>query len=164
MKFFINKTLVNNIFLLKKNVKWFSPLYELRNKVFFVRLPSIEQNLSYWPQIQTQEFIKFSEHSFYKKPPGQFLTSSTMYCSYTINPFLANVPILYPPPPPSLKTPENQRFSGAFKGYKMGTLARNGLTKPTDFASDTSDSFNLKQILFIQEGYNESLVGILGMQ
>ena len=38
------------------------------------------------------------------------------------NPFLANVPILYP-----LKTPENQRFSGVFRGYKMGTLARNGL-------------------------------------
>ena len=39
-----------------------------------------------------------------------------------VNPFLANVPILYPP-----KTPENQRFSGVFRGYKMGTLARNGL-------------------------------------
>ena len=26
-----------------------------------------------------------------------------------------------------LKTPENQRFSGVFRGYKMGTLARNGL-------------------------------------
>ena len=38
------------------------------------------------------------------------------------NPFLANVPILYP-----LKTPENQRFSGVFRGYKIGTLARNGL-------------------------------------
>ena len=38
------------------------------------------------------------------------------------NPFLANVPILYP-----LKTPENQRFSGVFRGYKMGKLARNGL-------------------------------------
>ena len=35
-----------------------------------------------------------------------------------INPFLANVPILYP-----LKTPENQRFSGVFRAYKMGTLA-----------------------------------------
>ena len=34
------------------------------------------------------------------------------------NPFLANVPILYP-----LKTPENQRFSGVFRGYKMKTLA-----------------------------------------
>ena len=39
-----------------------------------------------------------------------------------LNLFLANVPILYP-----LKTPENQRFSGVFRGYKMGTLTRNGL-------------------------------------
>ena len=39
-----------------------------------------------------------------------------------VNPFLSTVPILYP-----LKTPENQRFSGVFRGYKMGTLARNGL-------------------------------------
>ena len=43
-----------------------------------------------------------------------------------LNPFLNNVPILYP-----LKTPENQRFSGVFRGYKMGTLARNGLTNCT---------------------------------
>ena len=39
-----------------------------------------------------------------------------------LHPFLANVPTLYP-----LKTPENQRFSGVLRGYKMGTLARNGL-------------------------------------
>ena len=39
-----------------------------------------------------------------------------------INPFLANVPILYP-----LKTPENLWFSSVFRGYKMGKLARNGL-------------------------------------
>ena len=39
------------------------------------------------------------------------------------NLFPANVPILYP-----LETPENQRFSGVFRGYKMGTLAGNGLT------------------------------------
>ena len=26
-----------------------------------------------------------------------------------------------------LKTPKNQRFSGVFRGYKKGTLARNGL-------------------------------------
>ena len=40
-----------------------------------------------------------------------------------INPFLANVPILYP-----LRTPENQRFSNfffcVFKGCKMETLAK----------------------------------------
>ena len=38
------------------------------------------------------------------------------------NPFLANVPILYP-----LETPENLWFSGVFRGYKMETLAKNGL-------------------------------------
>ena len=40
-----------------------------------------------------------------------------------LNLFLANVPILYP-----LKTPENQIFSGVFKGYRMGTFARDGLS------------------------------------
>ena len=45
-----------------------------------------------------------------------------VYTMILVNPFLANVPILYP-----LKTPENQRFSDVFRGYKMGTLARNGL-------------------------------------
>ena len=40
---------------------------------------------------------------------------------FRINPFLANVPILYP-----LKIPENQRHSGLFRGCKMGTLAKNG--------------------------------------
>ena len=39
-----------------------------------------------------------------------------------LTPFLVNIPILYP-----LKTPENQRFSGVSRGYKMGILARNGL-------------------------------------
>ena len=38
-------------------------------------------------------------------------------------PFLANVLILCP-----LKTWENHRFSDVFRGYKMETLARNGLT------------------------------------
>ena len=36
--------------------------------------------------------------------------------------FLANFLILY-----AVKTSENQRFSGVFKGYKMGTLIRSGL-------------------------------------
>ena len=40
-----------------------------------------------------------------------------------INPFLATVPILYP-----LETPENQRFSDAFTGYKVETLVKNGFT------------------------------------
>ena len=33
-------------------------------------------------------------------------------------------PILYP-----LKTPENQRFPDIFRGYKLGTVARNELLK-----------------------------------
>ena len=39
-----------------------------------------------------------------------------------LNVFLANVTILHP-----LKTPESQRFSGVFRGYKMVTLARKKL-------------------------------------
>ena len=38
----------------------------------------------------------------------------------TINQFLANIPILYP-----LKTSENRKFSGVFRGYKIVTLGRN---------------------------------------
>ena len=41
------------------------------------------------------------------------------------NSFLANVPILYPP----LKTPENQTFSGVFRGYEVGILAKNWLNR-----------------------------------
>ena len=36
----------------------------------------------------------------------------------SVNPFLANVPILN-----SLETPENQWFSGVFMGFKMEILA-----------------------------------------
>ena len=41
-----------------------------------------------------------------------------------VNTFLASVTILYP-----LKTPENQICSGVFRGYNIGTLARNALIK-----------------------------------
>ena len=44
--------------------------------------------------------------------------------SVDINPFLTNIPILYP-----LKIPENQRFSGDFRGYKMEALAKNVLKR-----------------------------------
>ena len=43
-----------------------------------------------------------------------------LYVKNCFNPFLANVSILYP-----LKTPENQRFFGVFRGYKIRTLAWN---------------------------------------
>ena len=41
-----------------------------------------------------------------------------------VSTYLPNVPILFP-----LKTPENQRFSGVLRRFKIGTLARNGLRK-----------------------------------
>ena len=47
-----------------------------------------------------------------------------------INPFMANVPITCP-----LKTPENLSFSGVFRGYIMGTMARNGLIITTLFTN-----------------------------
>ena len=49
---------------------------------------------------------------------------STVYKLNKVNPFLANVPILYP-----RKTPENLWFSGVFRRYKMGKFVRNGLIK-----------------------------------
>ena len=42
-------------------------------------------------------------------------------CHEKVNAFLTNVSILYP-----LKTTEQQRCSGVLRGYKMGTVARNG--------------------------------------
>ena len=41
-----------------------------------------------------------------------------------VNSFLSSIPILYP-----RKTPENIWFSSVFRGYKMATLAKNGLMK-----------------------------------
>ena len=50
-----------------------------------------------------------------------------MYCKRRLkksrfNQLLANIPTSYP-----LKTPENVWFSGVFRGYKIGTFARNEL-------------------------------------
>ena len=54
------------------------------------------------------------------------------------NPFLANAPILY-----LLKTPENLWFSGVLRGYKMGTLARNGISEKWSGFKQTNTSSNL---------------------
>ena len=45
------------------------------------------------------------------------------------NPFLVNVPILYPP-----KTPDKESFSGVISGYKIETLAQGGLRLNRFFA------------------------------
>ena len=52
------------------------------------------------------------------------LTKQSDDTNNVFNPFQANFPILYP-----LKTPENIWFSSVFRGYKMGTLAGNGLNE-----------------------------------
>ena len=44
-----------------------------------------------------------------------------LWWKITIKQFLSSAPILCPP-----KTPENQRISDIFRGYKMGTLPSNG--------------------------------------
>ena len=55
-------------------------------------------------------------------PGGLVNFTAALWEKYQINPFLPSAAILYP-----LKTWENQRFSGVFRGYKMETSARNGL-------------------------------------
>ena len=76
------------------------------------------------------------------------------------NPFLAHVPNLY-----SLKTPENHirnqetyEVSGLFRGYKMGTLARNGFsfTRNPDAVELT---LSVKSV-----SYQETFVGSLEFQ
>ena len=46
------------------------------------------------------------------------------YGIVVLNPFLANVPILY-----FLKKTENQKYFGVFKWFEMGTLTRTGVMK-----------------------------------
>ena len=56
------------------------------------------------------------------KYPSNFCIAGLAQFPCLVVSFLANVPILY-----SLQMRENQRFSGVFTEYKMGTLARNVL-------------------------------------
>ena len=51
---------------------------------------------------------------------------------YINDPFLAKNSHFIPP----LKAPENQTFSGVFRGYKMGTFARNGLVQSINRSSN----------------------------
>ena len=60
-----------------------------------------------------------------------------------INPFLANNPILYPQ-----KKNQKISFSGVFRGYKMGILARNG-SKNVQRKNWTEQLFRVKQIAVV---------------
>ena len=53
--------------------------------------------------------------------------------------FLAKVIIFYP-----LKTPENLRFSGAFRGYKMGTLSQKWVNFGLSKGITTHDNGNVQ--------------------
>lgn len=66
-----------------------------------------------------------------KKMKKYFSVASFMFIKtseqlHLISPLLANVPISYP-----LTTPENQTFSGIFRGHKVGILTINGLRSET---------------------------------
>ena len=67
------------------------------------------------------------------------------------NPFQVNAPILY-----SLKTLKNQRFSGAFSGYKMENLVRNRLKKSSKIAQEQKTLTSALFLIF--ERYYNSFV------
>ena len=57
-----------------------------------------------------------------------------------VKPLLVNVPIFYP-----LERSENLCFSGVFRGYKIGTSVRNGVTAfCTHFSSFFDELSDLK--------------------
>ena len=60
-----------------------------------------------------------------------------------INPFLINIPLLYP-----LKTSKKQRFSDVFRGYRSGTLVENGVVFKNDlFLSARKTYVNMLAII-----------------
>ena len=72
--------------------------------------------------------------------------------------FLANVLILY-----LVKTPENQRYSsedqrysGVFRKYKMGTLSRNGLGYFAPSPSTSTLSFQIYRFKFLNLATSKS--------
>ena len=60
----------------------------------------------------------------FHEPGTSEITAKKCLKNLKVNPFLANILVL-----DHLKTPENQSFSGVFRGYKMSPLARNGLNE-----------------------------------
>ena len=66
----------------------------------------------------------------------------------SINPFLANAPILHP-----LKTPENLWFSAVFRGYKMRTLSR----KWVKVKQNVTLPHHIYNKIILNGGWNKSL-------
>ena len=74
-----------------------------------------------------------------RTPSPSFLKIPASAAVESINPFLANVPTLYP-----LKSPENQRVSGVVRGYKIRPLAKKGLKLSRRVVQNGSNSLLVK--------------------
>ena len=133
---------VGKFYELRKVVCTFYELHEVLSHFYFVKLFAASTNfVTGWfrPMLifmsdlilvvpKSGRYIQF--RLYYKAIPckTQYSRCLQTKCCYAfqsdkiIELFLTNVCTLYP-----LKTPENLCFFGVFRGYKMGTLARNGL-------------------------------------
>ena len=69
-----------------------------------------------------EDLIFCAVTSLYSPIRPEFRYTNSRHFDVSINPYMANVAILF-----CLKTSENRSFC-IFRRYKMGTLARNGLT------------------------------------
>ena len=84
---------------------------------------SKKTNISYPQYVDLYEHIRGLERLIFWKIFAYELNARFLTKKLKLNLFLINVFNLYP-----MKTPEKRRFSGVFRGYKMGALARNGLS------------------------------------
>ena len=108
-------------------------LYNMRityhyNSVFSIWYPRVSctcQQVFSFTKIRFKLFLLYTHFKNYRTKTvnrKEFRSRLIVF-----NTFLAYVPILY-----TLKTRENLWFSGVFRGYKMGTLVRNGLMLSLD--------------------------------
>lgn len=112
---YLEKTLVQVLFLL-----FFKKIY-CRLRSSYCRT---EKQIIYilWIHLVKQQTTKpFIKHKIHL-PVFLLYDFLNMFIKYFFNPFLVNVPTLYP-----LKTLENIWFSGVFKAYKIGILVTNVL-------------------------------------
>ena len=116
--------LLNSIIRVKdiRFVLCFCLLYKFGEKGFVSMLSMflVDKKIS----VQKVSFMKgfiFQSASIFGSVLGGLIDCDNRFVCH-INPFVANVPILYPQ-----KTPENRRFSGVFWRYEAGTLTMRAL-------------------------------------
>ena len=98
-----------------KSIDWF--LYDGNFEVYWINMFHSIKKLNASTNFSFS-LINFQLTRLNKKEKQDIRIINVFKRSYFIKSFLTNVLILYP-----LKTPQNQRFSGVFRGYKIGTLA-----------------------------------------